>query len=152
MFACEGGKLRLRCNKPRVLRIYAANYGRTEPGASICPHVNISSTECRTSAALMTVTKICANRARCKVWATDSVFSGNPCPGTFKYLDVIYGCGEYIRPIYSFTRATIWRHSFTGTFLSTVPDEHLNLKYEFNLLTRMGREVSAAYTSFMVLT
>ena len=94
-FVCEGEKLRLRCKKPlEVLRIYAAKYGRTEPGTSVCPHVNISSTQCMATSSFVTVTRICANKAKCKIWATDHAFGGDPCPGTFKYLDVIYGCGK----------------------------------------------------------
>ena len=92
-YACENEKLRLHCDYPDTVHIYAAKYGRMEPGKSICPHQNISNMKCEAQKVLLRMTRRCANKQRCTVRA-DSAFFGDPCPGTYKYLDVIYGCGK----------------------------------------------------------
>ena len=92
-YACQEEKLRLRCEESYVIRVYAANYGRLEPGTSICPSKNISTLNCKAPNVLLKMTSKCANRRRCTVKADNTMF-GDPCPGTFKYLDVIYGCGK----------------------------------------------------------
>lgn len=92
---CQGEKLRLRCENDYVLRIYGAKYGRLEPGSSICPHENITNLNCEADGVLLKITTKCSNRRRCIIKADKSLF-GDPCPGTYKYLDVIYRCGKAI--------------------------------------------------------
>ena len=92
-YVCQGQKLRLRCNRHDVLRIYSANYGRLEPGTSICPHQNISSLSCRAPNVLSKMRVRCDNKPKCTVRADGAVF-GDPCPETYKYFEVIYGCGK----------------------------------------------------------
>lgn len=94
-YACQKEKLRLRCNNGYVLRIYAARYGRLEPGSSICPHQNITTVSCDAPDTLMKMLSRCSNKRKCTVIADKEMF-GDPCPGTFKYLDVIYGCGKLL--------------------------------------------------------
>lgn len=90
-FACEGEKLRLRCESDYVLRVFNAKYGRLEPGSSICPHENITDLNCQAEGVLLKVMAMCTNRRRCIIKA-DSSFFRDPCPGTYKYLEVIYRC------------------------------------------------------------
>ena len=93
-YVCQGEKLRLHCKRQFVISIYAANFGRLEPGSSICPHPNISALNCKAPQVLLKMTQRCANKQKCTVKADPSVF-GDACPGTWKYLDVIYGCGKF---------------------------------------------------------
>ena len=100
-FACEGEKLRLRCESDYVLRVFNAKYGRLEPGSSICPHENITDFNCQAEGVLLKVMAMCTNRRRCIIKA-DSSFFRDPCPGTYKYLEVIYGCGKSIVSCFCF--------------------------------------------------
>ncbi|KAJ7394895.1 carbohydrate binding [Desmophyllum pertusum] len=93
-YVCQGERLRLRCGENYILRIYGAKYGRLEPGSSICPHPNITNLNCQAPNVLLKMTVKCSNRHRCTVRADHTVF-GDPCPGTFKYLDVIYECKNF---------------------------------------------------------
>lgn len=100
-FACEGEKLRLRCESDYVLRVFNAKYGRLEPGSSICPHENITDLNCQAEGVLLKVMAMCTNRRRCIIKA-DSSFFRDPCPGTYKYLEVIYRCGKSIASCFCF--------------------------------------------------
>ncbi|XP_031558089.1 uncharacterized protein LOC116294596 isoform X2 [Actinia tenebrosa] len=106
-YACQGDKLRIRCKSSLIIRIFSANYGRTEPGSSICPNVNTTYTTCKSSKAMDIVTNRCTNKARCNIKADSTMFP-DPCPNTFKYLDVIYGCVP--RPATMTTAAPRKRH------------------------------------------
>ncbi|XP_067049303.1 uncharacterized protein [Acropora muricata] len=99
-YACEGKTMRLECDTYSVIQIYMAKYGRLEPGSSICPSVNIFTLTCRADRVLLKIATKCANRRICVIRANDATF-GDPCPGTFKYLDVIYGCVPRPNPTYT---------------------------------------------------
>ncbi|XP_020625485.1 latrophilin Cirl-like isoform X2 [Orbicella faveolata] len=90
-YVCQGQRLRLRCEGDYIIRILGAKYGRLEPGSSICPHENITDMNCRAPDVLLKMTVRCGNKRKCTVKADHTMF-GDPCPGTFKYLDVIYRC------------------------------------------------------------
>lgn len=94
-YVCQGQRLRLRCEGDYIIRILGAKYGRLEPGSSICPHENITDMDCRAPDALLKMTVRCGNKHKCTVKADHTMF-GDPCPGTFKYLDVIYRCSKFI--------------------------------------------------------
>lgn len=97
-YVCEGQRLRLRCEGDYIIRILGAKYGRLEPGDSICPHENITDFNCRAPDVLLKMTVRCGNKRKCTVKADHTMF-GDPCPGTFKYLDVIYRCSKFISVI-----------------------------------------------------
>ncbi len=107
----------MRCDGDYILRIFGAKYGRLEPGSSICPHENITELNCQAPNVLLKMTVRCGNKHRCTIRADHTVF-GDPCPGTYKYLDVIYGCGKstFIGFI-SFTWATIFQVTVQSQFL-----------------------------------
>ena len=94
-YVCQGQRLRLRCEGDYIIRILGAKYGRLEPGSSICPHENITDMDCRAPDVLLKMTVRCGNKHKCTVKADHTMF-GDPCPGTFKYLDVIYRCSKFI--------------------------------------------------------
>lgn len=90
--ACEGSNLQLRCRKGKVINILEANYGRTA-GKKVCPHASIRDLNCRASKSLNILRARCDGKKSCAVPANNGVF-GDPCGGTYKYLEVSYEC-EY---------------------------------------------------------
>ncbi|KAK7166993.1 hypothetical protein R3I94_001405 [Phoxinus phoxinus] len=89
---CEGNAGVLSCGSPRTIRVIKANYGRTNRRtcANGVPYSQILNTRCG-----ITVTNIvydrCNRKQTCVVPASNSLF-GDPCVGTYKYLDVTYAC------------------------------------------------------------
>ena len=86
---CEHQILSISCSYGTI-HIVAANYGRTE--ADICQgpiHVY----DCRADTSIDELLGACEDKESCSIEASNSVF-GDPCVGTFKYLQVKYYC-EY---------------------------------------------------------
>eukprot|EP00058_Branchiostoma_floridae_P013250 XP_002598738.1 hypothetical protein BRAFLDRAFT_95854 [Branchiostoma floridae] len=87
--ACEHQTVTLRCSTGQRLNIVSALYGRTT--RAFCPSGPIRTTNCRSANSLARVRTSCQGKSSCSVAASNSVF-GDPCYGTFKYLDVKYTC------------------------------------------------------------
>jgi len=86
---CEGTDLRFACKDGWVIKLYTANYGRTDGTTCNGPYTNQN---CTTPWAKDVILSYgCEGQQSCVVPAVDSVF-GDPCPGTGKYLDVSYRC------------------------------------------------------------
>ena len=51
----------------------------------------LDSYECESDKSLNQVNDLCEDKESCKVQASNSIF-GDPCPGTYKYLEVNYQC------------------------------------------------------------
>ena len=83
----------LACGKYRVIEILAANYGRTRPDSEVCPYGrgHKDKVDCVDSGTLEKVKNLCEGKQKCSVSPTNSVF-GDPCGGTYKYLEVNYKC------------------------------------------------------------
>ncbi|XP_033105774.1 uncharacterized protein LOC117108037 [Anneissia japonica] len=86
--ACERESISIECGALNVL-IYSASYGRHNDW--ICPHRSIQTTECEADTSLSVATEHCQGARSCTISANNNVF-GDPCPGTFKYLEVAYDC------------------------------------------------------------
>ncbi|XP_069114973.1 IgGFc-binding protein-like [Argopecten irradians] len=86
---CEHKTKSIRCDGGRTIKITKASYGRTTK--SICPHNSIRTTKCDAKSAMSKVREACDGRDTCVLSASNSVF-GDPCRGTFKYLEVQYAC------------------------------------------------------------
>ncbi|KAG8003040.1 L-rhamnose-binding lectin SML, partial [Nibea albiflora] len=75
----------------QVISVYSANYGRRD--RTICshgrPHSQVQNVHC--SRPTNQVAQSCNGRSSCAVKASNSIF-GDPCYGTFKYLEVFYTC------------------------------------------------------------
>jgi hypothetical protein len=54
----------------------------------------MSNINCRSSNSLQIVQGKCNGKAECQLHAVSSVFGGDPCPGTYKYLEIKYRCLE----------------------------------------------------------
>uniref|UniRef100_A0A3P9JDG8 SUEL-type lectin domain-containing protein n=1 Tax=Oryzias latipes TaxID=8090 RepID=A0A3P9JDG8_ORYLA len=83
---CEGSTAQLRCGKGRVIFVYGAYYGRRN--RRTCsegrPQSQVENVNCINPAQ-------CNGRHFCSIEASNSVF-GDPCYGTYKYLEVAYVC------------------------------------------------------------
>ena len=84
---CEGDSHTLSCaHYHKKINILSANYGRLT-GAQVCGWGPIKTTNCKANGALAKVQAHCQGRSHCTLRATNSEF-GDPCPGTYKYLEV----------------------------------------------------------------
>ena len=100
---CQGQKRQISCDS-KALVMYTATYGRTAVGRDVCPYKEgapptdtaDSSTEalrCGQKNVTDKITEMCGWKKTCDLVANDSLL-GSFCPGTYKYLSVIYGCGK----------------------------------------------------------
>ncbi|CAI5648621.1 unnamed protein product [Oreochromis niloticus] len=90
---CEGSEANLQCAEGQVLVVHRAHFGRQDKttcslGRSACQIKNV---DCTTPASINLVTDRCSGKNNCSLSATSSVF-GDPCIGTYKYLEVDYTC------------------------------------------------------------
>ncbi|XP_035985919.1 uncharacterized protein LOC110368372 isoform X3 [Fundulus heteroclitus] len=89
--ACDGSVAELHCDKGHLISVSRAMYGRSNKetcstGRSPKETENIS---CSGSA--NKVAQSCNGKESCSVQVTNKEF-GDPCPGTYKYLEVDYTC------------------------------------------------------------
>ncbi|XP_061604127.1 rhamnose-binding lectin-like [Phyllopteryx taeniolatus] len=106
--ACEGSLAQLFCDVGQVIFIYGADYGRRDQSTCIFgrPQEQIQNTECLLPSDI--VANTCNGKNNCTILATNGVF-GDPCRGTYKYLEVAYTCELLIiltAVVYSRERAT----------------------------------------------
>ncbi|XP_029011330.1 L-rhamnose-binding lectin SML-like [Betta splendens] len=90
---CESSVLVLSCDEGQVLFVYSADYGRRD--GTTCsldrPPEQLRNTQC--SQPSSRVAERCNGRRSCTVTANNSAF-GDPCVGTYKYLEVFYTCRD----------------------------------------------------------
>lgn len=86
---CEGSTQTLQCPSGTTIKVTDASYGRHDQ--TTCPHSAMSDTNCHASNSLSIVSEKCDHKQTCSVDATNNVF-GDPCGGTYKYLQVTYNC------------------------------------------------------------
>uniref|UniRef100_A0A672ZM26 SUEL-type lectin domain-containing protein n=1 Tax=Sphaeramia orbicularis TaxID=375764 RepID=A0A672ZM26_9TELE len=88
-YICQGDVR--NCGMREVLIVYTANYGRRDHYTCSYqkPDIQIKNTNC-----LNPTSKIgesCNGKNSCTIKASNSVF-GDPCVGTYKYLELVYKC------------------------------------------------------------
>ncbi|XP_071062600.1 adhesion G protein-coupled receptor L3-like isoform X7 [Pseudochaenichthys georgianus] len=93
--SCEGYPIELRCPGTDVIMIESANYGRTDDKICDADPAQMENTRCYLPDAYKIMSQRCNNRTQCAVVAGPDVFP-DPCPGTYKYLEVQYECVPYI--------------------------------------------------------
>nr|XP_046254072.1 rhamnose-binding lectin-like [Scatophagus argus] len=96
--ACEHSLANLQCDEGQVIFVLGANYGRHDKTtcADGRPASQIQNDSC--SRPTQKVAESCNGRSSCAVKASNTVF-GDPCFGTFKYLDTTYACLPAIRAV-----------------------------------------------------
>ncbi|XP_077582172.1 L-rhamnose-binding lectin CSL1 [Stigmatopora nigra] len=91
--ACEMSIAHLYCGPGHVIHVYGADYGRRND--NICQYKRhrhgIENKECIGPNDI--VANKCNGQNKCDIMASNAVF-GDPCPGTYKYLEVAYSCGD----------------------------------------------------------
>ncbi|XP_057700205.1 adhesion G protein-coupled receptor L1-like isoform X1 [Corythoichthys intestinalis] len=92
--ACEGYPIELRCPGSDVVMVETANYGRTDDKICDAEPFQMENTQCYLPDALKIMSQRCNNRTQCVVVAGVDVFP-DPCPGTYKYLEIQYECVPY---------------------------------------------------------
>ncbi|KAG7460259.1 hypothetical protein MATL_G00219500 [Megalops atlanticus] len=93
--ACEGYPIELRCPGSDVIMIETANYGRTDDKICDADPFQMENVQCYLPDAFKIMSLRCNNRTQCVVVAGSDVFP-DPCPGTYKYLEIQYECVPYI--------------------------------------------------------
>ncbi|XP_073767745.1 adhesion G protein-coupled receptor L2b.1 isoform X8 [Danio rerio] len=93
--SCEGYPIDLRCPGSDVIMIETANYGRTDNKICDADPFQMDNINCYLPDAYKIVSQRCNNRTQCVVNTGSDVFP-DPCPGTYKYLEVQYECVPYI--------------------------------------------------------
>ncbi|XP_076828154.1 adhesion G protein-coupled receptor L2b.1 isoform X2 [Brachyhypopomus gauderio] len=93
--ACEGYPIDLRCPGSDVIMIETANYGRTDDKICDADPFQMENINCYLPDAYKIISQRCNNRTQCIVVTGSEVFP-DPCPGTYKYLEVQYECVPYI--------------------------------------------------------
>ena len=86
----------LSCPWDGKIKVAYANYGRTRSSSGVfgvCKYKKSHNNrvDCVNSGSLAKVQALCDGKASCTVAPTNAVF-GDPCVGTYKYLDVKYLC------------------------------------------------------------
>ncbi|XP_031759466.1 adhesion G protein-coupled receptor L3 isoform X2 [Xenopus tropicalis] len=92
--SCESYPIELRCPGTDVIMIESANYGRTDDKICDSDPAQMENTRCYLPDAYKIMSQRCNNRTQCAVVAGPDVFP-DPCPGTYKYLEVQYECVPY---------------------------------------------------------
>ncbi|XP_042071625.1 uncharacterized protein LOC102305687 [Haplochromis burtoni] len=97
---CEGSEANLQCEKGQVLVIHGANYGRRDKTTCSAgrPASQLQDVQCSSQTSTSVAAKSCNGKNSCTISASNSVF-GDPCVGTYKYLEVDYTCQcKYLKP------------------------------------------------------
>uniref|UniRef100_A0AAR2KJT9 Adhesion G protein-coupled receptor L2-like n=1 Tax=Pygocentrus nattereri TaxID=42514 RepID=A0AAR2KJT9_PYGNA len=92
--SCEGYPIDLRCPGSDVIMIETANYGRTDDKICDADPFQMENINCYLPDAYKIISQRCNNRTQCVVITGSEVFP-DPCPGTYKYLEVQYECVPY---------------------------------------------------------
>ncbi|CAC5385002.1 unnamed protein product [Mytilus coruscus] len=89
---CEGTESpMLTCSTTQIIIIEDAFYGRTD--SSVCPHNSVKSSVSYSCKGIATnrVASKCDNKRTCVPQSSNAAY-GDPCPYTYKYLNVTYRC------------------------------------------------------------
>ncbi|XP_039868347.1 adhesion G protein-coupled receptor L3-like isoform X3 [Simochromis diagramma] len=97
--SCESYPIELRCPGTDVILIESANYGRTDDKICDADPAQMENTRCYLPDAYKIMSQRCNNRTQCAVVAGPDVFP-DPCPGTYKYLEVQYECVPYSSSVF----------------------------------------------------
>uniref|UniRef100_A0A3B4AAY6 Uncharacterized protein n=1 Tax=Periophthalmus magnuspinnatus TaxID=409849 RepID=A0A3B4AAY6_9GOBI len=97
--SCEGYPIDLRCPGSDVIMIESANYGRTDDKICDADPFQMENINCYLPDAYKIMSQRCNNRTQCIVITGSDVFP-DPCPGTYKYLEVQYECVPYSKYIF----------------------------------------------------
>uniref|UniRef100_I3JB65 SUEL-type lectin domain-containing protein n=1 Tax=Oreochromis niloticus TaxID=8128 RepID=I3JB65_ORENI len=98
---CDDSLANLQCGESQVLLIHGADYGRRD--STTCslnlPASQLQNVQC--SKPISILADSCNGKSNCTVKVSSSVF-GDPCFGTYKYLEMAYSCHcKYLRLLFN---------------------------------------------------
>ncbi|KAL9985738.1 hypothetical protein ACROYT_G008178 [Oculina patagonica] len=88
---CEFEKATISCLNGGKIKVVEASFGRHDH--STCSHSAIHTIECHAENSLSVMQSRCDQNPSCELYA-DTIVFGDPCPGTYKYLEVKFTCTE----------------------------------------------------------
>uniref|UniRef100_A0A668U812 SUEL-type lectin domain-containing protein n=1 Tax=Oreochromis aureus TaxID=47969 RepID=A0A668U812_OREAU len=91
---CEGSEANLQCGEIFllfVLVVHRAHFGRQDKTTCSLGRSACTDADCLSLASFFLLDVQCSGKNNCSLSATSSVF-GDPCIGTYKYLEVDYTC------------------------------------------------------------
>jgi len=91
-YACEGSQLTINCDQAgSEINVIRSNFGRFS--ISICNSQGVLdwSVNCFSKNTVELIRRACNGQRQCLLQASTELF-GNPCPNTYKYLEVHYEC------------------------------------------------------------
>ncbi|XP_038123473.1 uncharacterized protein LOC119771510 [Cyprinodon tularosa] len=88
---CEHSYAHLHCDVGQVISVYGADYGRRDQTTCSYRRPTSQTENVYCYNPTRKVAEICNGRNSCAITASNSDF-GDPCVGTFKYLEVAYRC------------------------------------------------------------
>ncbi|XP_060085767.1 mucin-2-like, partial [Ylistrum balloti] len=114
---CEDKTGTITCDG--LITVTSARYGRFDKVT--CPHVAMTSTGCKADRVFASITSQCDGETTCTLTPTNTEY-GDPCPGSYKYLEVNYTCQSPESTTMSSTSlTTTTTKSPTTTFPTTGP-------------------------------
>ncbi|XP_072114084.1 adhesion G protein-coupled receptor L3-like isoform X2 [Mobula birostris] len=125
--SCESYPIELRCPGTDVIMIESANYGRTDDKICDADQAQMENIQCFLPDAYKIMSQRCNNRTQCAVVAGPDVFP-DPCPGTYKYLEVQYECVPYKTTSSSFVKETTKISNVAMTTTTTTPVSRRSVK------------------------
>ncbi|XP_036067392.1 adhesion G protein-coupled receptor L2 isoform X19 [Oryzias melastigma] len=117
--SCEGYPIDLRCPGSDVIMIESANYGRTDDKICDADPFQMENINCYLPDAFKIMSQRCNNRTQCIVITGSDVFP-DPCPGTYKYLEVQYECVPYTPPLSEVTTSLQSQRTTTTSTTTTL--------------------------------
>lgn len=104
---CEGGHLSLSCPEDSYLDITKAMYGRQDNNIT-CPHLTaMAHSNCTSNTSLLVPQTLCNGMTSCEIDAISYHF-GDPCNGTYKYLQMEYSCKPCVNTYGDDARCEWW--------------------------------------------
>lgn len=91
-YACEGSQISISCDRPGTeINVIRSNFGRFS--ITICNSQGVLdwSVNCFSKNTVELIKRACNGQRQCLLQASTDLF-GNPCPSTYKYLEVHYEC------------------------------------------------------------
>uniref|UniRef100_F6YER6 SUEL-type lectin domain-containing protein n=2 Tax=Ciona intestinalis TaxID=7719 RepID=F6YER6_CIOIN len=86
---CENSQSTISCEQGSTINVLDSFYGRID--RTTCPSGNTYTTSCKAVHSPIYIRGLCQSRKTCTIRATNSVF-GDPCYGTYKYVQIKYVC------------------------------------------------------------
>ncbi|XP_072045786.1 L-rhamnose-binding lectin SML-like isoform X1 [Amphiura filiformis] len=93
-YVCEHETFHIKCAVGQMISVSSAVYGRQK--SNVCTNgPNPQTNNCAAVNSLKLVQDQCEGRETCDIQASNGVFQ-DPCVGTFKYLEIVYSCKDYV--------------------------------------------------------